>query len=65
MLEPVAENAARMIESARQVIQLRMAELEFDSPAVADEPEDLRRALRYLTLLRECFGTEKGRLLWC
>lgn len=65
MLEPVAEKAARMIESASEAIQLRMAELESDSPAVANEPEDLRSALRYLTMLRDCFGTEKEPLLWC
>jgi hypothetical protein len=64
MLELTAETVAQKIESAQEAIRLRMAELAFDSLTLSDEHESLRRALGYLTILRDSFGTDAGRLLW-
>lgn len=64
MLEGRKDQIQERVESARQAIKQRIAELDLDPQPHTAECLDLLQAMRFLSLLLSCSATDGGRLLW-
>ena len=65
ILQGDAKKVLEEVPSARAVIMTRIAELDLDPYPNHRERKQLQDALRYLTMLADCYHNEGGKLLWC